>query len=73
MARNSLRQRLVRLVTTIAVGGSAFQLSGCDPNVRSTLLTGLETTTQALSTSIITAFFLTLEEDTVNANGLTTT
>lgn len=73
MARNSFRQKMVRLVTTIAVGGSAFQLSGCDPNVRSTLLTGLETTTQALSTSLITAFFLTLEEDEVNANGLTTT
>lgn len=73
MARNSLRQRIVRFMTAVAVGGSAFQLSGCDPNVRSTLLTGLETTSQSLGSALISAFFLTLEDDDAGSTGLTTT
>jgi len=74
MARNSLRQRMIRFLSVLAVGGSAFQLSGCDPNVRTTLLDGLETTTTSLSTSLISAFFLSLSNNNdVNANGLTTT
>jgi hypothetical protein len=73
MARKSFGKKLVRFFSAVAVGGSAFQLSGCDPDVRSVLLTGLESTSQALSTSLISAFFLSLEEDGVNANGLTTT
>ena len=72
MARHSLRQRVIRFVTALAVGGSAFQLSGCDPTVRSTLLTGLETTTQSLSSALIQAFFLSLTDDDVTG-GLTTT
>jgi hypothetical protein len=47
----------------LSLGGSAFQLSGCDPEVRSALLDGLEQTTQALSTSLIAAFFLGLQSD----------
>jgi len=54
----------------IAVGGSAFQLSGCDPAVRSTLLGGLETTTTTLTNALITAFFISLEND--SSSGLTT-
>jgi hypothetical protein len=56
----------------IAMGGTAFQLSGCDPQVRSTLLTGLETTTQSLTAALISAFFLSLEDD-ATTGGLTTT
>jgi hypothetical protein len=47
----------------IAVGGSAFQLSGCDPAVRSTLLDGLQATTTALSGALISAFFLGLDDE----------
>lgn len=54
----------------MAVGGSAFQLSGCDPAVRSTLLDGLSATTTTLSTALITAFFLGLDDDA--GAGLTT-
>ena len=63
MATRSPRTRLLRTAMTLAVGGSVFQLSGCDPAVRSTLLSGLQTTTTGLSTALISAFFLNLEDD----------
>ena len=56
----------------LAVGGSAFQLSGCDPNVRQTVIDGLQSTTIGLSAALITAFFQTLEDD-ATTGGLTTT
>lgn len=68
MTKPSLRQRCVRAVMAIAVGGSAFQLSGCEPDVRTAILGTLEGTTQGF----ITAFFLSLQEDGIS-NGLTTT
>jgi hypothetical protein len=58
-------------VTAFAVGGSAFQLSGCDADVRDTLLGGLETTSQTLAGSLIQAFFLSLADD--DDGSLTTT
>ena len=74
MARNTLRQRLIRFAYALAIGGSAFQLSGCDPNVRATLLTGLESTSQSLTGALISAFFLTLQDDdTTSGISLTTT
>ena len=73
MATRSLRTRLLRTAMTLAVGGSAFQLSGCDPEVRSTLLDGLLTTSTGLSTALISAFFLSLEDDAAGGAGLTTT
>ena len=63
MANKRLRSRLMRSMMAVAVGGSAFQLSGCDPAVRSTLLDGLQATTTTLSSALISAFFLTLEDD----------
>ena len=72
MSKNTAYKRFVRFAMAIAVGGSAFQLSGCDPAVRTTILTGLQTTTQTLSSALITAFFLTLEDDSAGG-GLTTT
>ena len=62
MSKPSLRVRFVRMAMALAVGGSAFQLSGCDPEVRSALLTGLESTTQTLSSALITAYFLSLDD-----------
>jgi len=58
---------------SVAVGGTAFQLSGCDPDVRDALLTGLEDTTQSLSEALISAYFLSLEEDTGTTGGGSTT
>ena len=62
----------MRTITTVLVGGSVFQLSGCDPTVRATLLDGLETTTSSLSSALISAFFLSLQDDSGNGS-LTTT
>lgn len=73
MTKRSLRQRLVRATMALAVGGSAFQLSGCDPAVRDTLLTGLETTTQSLSSALISAFFLSMQDGDGSIDSLTTT
>ena len=72
MSRGRPRTRFVRALMALALGGSAFQLSGCDPSVRATLIQGLEQTTQSLSTALISAFFLSLGDD-ASAGGLTTT
>lgn len=72
MARRSFRGRMMRTMATIMVGGSAFQLSGCDPTVRATLIDGLEATTSSLSSALISAFFLSLQDDSGNGS-LTTT
>ncbi len=75
MAKQSYWTRLVRATMVLAIGGSAFQLSGCDPAVRSTLLEGLQTTTTSLSSALLAAFFLSLEDnsDTTGGTSLTTT
>ena len=73
MKRMTPRSRFVRWTTALAVGGSAFQLSGCDPAVRDTVLAGLEATTSSLTSTLISAFFISLEDDDAAAQGLTTT
>lgn len=72
MTKRNLRKRFARFAVATAVGGSVFQLSGCDPAVRDTLITGLEGTTQSLSSALISAFFLTLDDGS-SSTGLTTT
>ena len=73
MARRGIRQRMMRAAAAILVGGSVFQLGGCDPLVRTTLLTGLESTTGTLAQTFVTAFFVSLQEDELSGGGLTTT
>lgn len=73
MVKKSLRTRFMRSAMVLAVGGSAFQLTGCDPAVRSTLLDGLQATTSALSSALISAFFLSLEDDSSTTGGSTST
>ena len=72
MAIQGFRGRLLRLVTAAALGGTVFQLGGCDPTVRSTMLTGLETTTASLANTVISAFFVSLEDDDAGSTTLTT-
>jgi hypothetical protein len=45
-------------------GGLALQinLSGCDPEVRSSVLTGIQTSLNTLFTAVINAFFLSLQD-----------
>ena len=71
MTKRPFCQRLMRAAITLAIGGSAFQLSGCDPTVRDTLLNGLESSTQSLSAALISAFFQSLEDED-SGGGLTT-
>jgi len=72
MSHKGFRKRAIRALMAISIGGSAFQISGCDPAVRDTLLTGLETTTIDLSSALISAFFLSLDDDDTTGGGLTT-
>ncbi len=65
MKKHSFRHRIMRTVAAIAVGGSAFQLSGCDDAVRGTVLSGLESTTQTLADTVISAIFLGFADDPV--------
>jgi len=55
MRRLLLRGR-IWLVSAIS-GGSLFVLGGCDPNVRETVLAGVEGATTTLITTFIQAFF----------------
>lgn len=63
MKVRQFRHRFVRAVMAIAIGGSAFQLGGCDPDVRDALVAGLESTALGLSTALISAFFLSVDSD----------
>ena len=73
MMKRSFRGRVLRTAMALTIGGSAFQLSGCDPAVRDALLTGLESTTQSLSTTIISALFLSMQDDDESTSGGMTT
>jgi len=70
MAKRTRRQRMLRATMALLMGGSAMQLSSCDPVVRQTLLTGLETTSSTLAQTFIAAFFVSLADD---GDTLTTT
>ncbi len=75
MFRRGFRGRVVRLLAALTLGGSAIQVHGCDAAVRDTLLAGLETTTNALADTLITAFFTALQDDDgglAGGGGLTT-
>ena len=72
MNKRSVWTRVVRATTILAMGGSAFQLSGCDPDVRATLLTGLQQTTVGLTSTLVSAFFLSLADDDGSGTGGTT-
>jgi hypothetical protein len=72
MAKRSLRTRVLRSVMALAMGGSAFQLSGCDSSVRTTLLDGLEATSSTLTNALISAFFQSLDDGDDGANITTT-
>lgn len=72
MVKRGFNGRLLRWAAAIALGGSVFQLGSCDPLVRATMLTGLETTTASLANTVIQAFFVSLADDTTGTTSLTT-
>ncbi|RMF79020.1 MAG: hypothetical protein D6744_09510, partial [Planctomycetota bacterium] len=51
-----LRFRVKKSIVGVAVG-AAFVLSGCDANVRDTVLSGVETATTTLGVTFLQAFF----------------
>ena len=73
MRNRNLKQRFMRSMMALAMGGTAFQLSGCDPDVRNALLGGLNSTTNSLADALIAAFFISLENDVNGSGGVTTT
>ncbi len=74
MANRGFVQRVKNGLAAAAIGGSAFALAGCDPLVRESLLTGLEATTNALTDTLVSAFFLSLADNNKpTGGGLTTT
>ena len=72
MAKRGFNRRLLTWVPAVARGGTVFQLGSCDPTVRSTLLGGLEATTATLANTVITAFFVSLQDDEGDLSSLTT-
>lgn len=53
-----------RIVTISATTiGSAFVLSGCDVDVRDTVLSGVNSAAAGLATTLIDAFFQSLQND----------
>ena len=57
----SLLRRGQGWVLAATIGGSALVLSGCDPNVRTTMLTGLQGASTTLFTTFIQSFFESLQ------------
>lgn len=64
----SLVSRLVKskAFLPLFMGGLALQanLGGCDPEVRDAVLTGFSTSVTSLTTSLISAFFMSLQDAT---------
>lgn len=63
MKRTNLYMRLWsrRWVLLLAGTVTPLSLAGCDPTVRETLLTGLQTATTTLLSSVLSAFFTALQ------------
>lgn len=60
-------RRYRRLIIALGCGAS-LALSGCDDNARNTLLTGLNDAANSLSTGLLDAYFITLQEDQPTAS-----
>ena len=60
MRKSSTRNWVVRCLL-ISLGSSVFVLSGCDPQIQATVLSGLNTASTSLSTTFINAFFQKLQ------------
>ncbi|MFH0982517.1 MAG: hypothetical protein V2A79_13410 [Planctomycetota bacterium] len=72
MVKRDFNGRWLRWVMAAALGGSVFQLGSCDPTVRTTLLAGLATTTTSLATTVIDAYFQSLQDEDTSTQALTT-
>lgn len=57
MAKRRMRKRMLTLVAAATMGGAIFQFGACSPEVRGTLLDGLESSSTGLVSAFIAAFF----------------
>jgi hypothetical protein len=68
-------QRLWWRLALVLAGGGLFALDSCDPNVKSTVLSGLQDASTGLADTFIQAVFLKLQasDQTGTTTGTTTT
>ncbi len=59
--KNVMLRKTMSGLTVLAMGGSAFQLSGCDANTRSLVLAGLEAASTGLLVGLADALFIGLD------------
>lgn len=64
-----------KLIFPLLAGGISLQLSGCDPEVRDSILTGVQTSVTGLVTTMINAVFTSFQnaDDTTDTSGTTGT
>ncbi len=61
--KRSLISRVMtsKLIFPLLAGGTALQLGGCDPTVKDSILTGVQSSLTGLVTTVIGAFFTSLQ------------
>ena len=70
MTRPKMFNNATRRLLALAAGGMLPVLSGCDPTIRETLLTGIESATLSLVNAIVAAFFSGLLEEGSTLKGV---
>lgn len=61
MKKGRTCRKCMTWMALVGMGGASFQLSNCDQTVRTTILAGLSSATDALLSSLTTALFMSLE------------
>ncbi len=62
MRKMTWRRRVFTTVTTVAMGGAAFQLGQCPQEVRTSVLGGLNGASDALIVALLSAMFTSLDQ-----------
>lgn len=74
MIRRNWIKKLTALMLFVGMGGSTFQLSGCDQDIRSGIISGLNAATDSIVLALTQALFTSLDrqgEDDGLTGGLT--
>lgn len=74
MKRTNLYTRLWSRRWALVLAGTItpLSLSGCDPTIRDTLLTGIQTSASTLLTSVLEAFFTALQNVATSQTAMST-
>ncbi len=62
MYKNTCFRKVMCWTMLICMGGACFQLSGCDQDIRSGILTGLNSATDTLLQTLTSALFTSLDQ-----------